>query len=145
MGFIAIVAAFWLPAATSTGFVWFMAIFALGELAIFAGTAPSGAVTSVLCAVDSFSDALAHWLHQTSVLCAVDLPCDALALFPPQAFWTLSVVRCLLLEELMLHNPLLCCFCLLHPQWCIVHCKMLVALVGVEKGSNYSTCVCFGR
>ncbi|KAL3134907.1 hypothetical protein ABBQ32_007873 [Trebouxia sp. C0010 RCD-2024] len=45
VGFIAIVVAFWLPPATSTGFVWFMAVFAVGELAIFAGTAPSGAVT----------------------------------------------------------------------------------------------------
>ncbi len=44
LGFVAIVAAFWLPPATSSGFVWFMAIFAIGELAIFAGTAPVGAV-----------------------------------------------------------------------------------------------------
>lgn len=51
MGFVAIVLAFWVPPATSKGFVWFMAIFALGELAIFAGTAPSGAVTSVFYAI----------------------------------------------------------------------------------------------
>ena len=44
VGFFAIVAAFWLPPASAAGFVWFMAIFAIGELAIFAGTAPSGAV-----------------------------------------------------------------------------------------------------
>ena len=44
LGFIAIVLAFWLPPATPHGFVIFMVIFALGELAIFAGTAPSGAV-----------------------------------------------------------------------------------------------------
>ena len=44
IGFLTIVAAFWLPPATANGFVWFMVIFAVGELAIFAGTAPSGAV-----------------------------------------------------------------------------------------------------
>ena len=44
LGFIAIVLAFWLPPATPHGFIIFMVIFALGELAIFAGTAPSGAV-----------------------------------------------------------------------------------------------------
>ncbi len=44
VGFVAIVAAFWVPPATTTGFVWFMIIFAIGELAIFAGTAPVGAV-----------------------------------------------------------------------------------------------------
>ncbi|DBB18663.1 TPA: hypothetical protein ACH3X3_000277 [Trebouxia sp. C0006] len=44
VGFVAIVAAFWIPPATTTGFVWFIIIFAIGELAIFAGTAPVGAV-----------------------------------------------------------------------------------------------------
>lgn len=44
LGFVAIVLAFWLPPATPHGFIIFMIIFAVGELAIFAGTAPSGAV-----------------------------------------------------------------------------------------------------
>ena len=44
IGFLTIVVAFWLPPGNACGFVWFMAIFAVGELAIFAGTAPSGAV-----------------------------------------------------------------------------------------------------
>ncbi|DBA88375.1 TPA: hypothetical protein ACH3X2_004875 [Trebouxia sp. C0005] len=44
IGFFAVIAAFWLPPANATGFVWFMAVFAVGELAIFAGTAASGAV-----------------------------------------------------------------------------------------------------
>lgn len=44
IGFFAVIAAFWLPPANATGFVWFMALFAIGELAIFAGTAASGAV-----------------------------------------------------------------------------------------------------
>lgn len=69
VGFVAIVAAFWFPPATSTGFVWFMAIFAFGELAIFAGTAPSGAVTSVPHAV--------HLAPQNPELMGLPPPCPS--------------------------------------------------------------------
>lgn len=47
VGFVVIEAAFWFPAGTPHMFPTFMAIFAVGELANFAGTAPSGGVTYV--------------------------------------------------------------------------------------------------